>query len=295
MHLRPIVILRVGARSATAQENTSHAVTRPRTVVELVVAFTDPGSFWCYGAAASLLLDAGICSVIEHQQDHLMYRQTVIEFPNMPRDTEEDQLTSGLETRRTRLRSMISSARNSQMWKRIRWETCPCLEWAMLERNEWSSLRSCWWCTRKIEQSRWSRDWAIQWMDSRSGDDFWEEWEPVNRGRYRAMLMQLLQCPLTGSKGRALEEWECPVRQYEAQNLDTLRDTFEAAILAHNPKDSECCRLVGLSVTRPQEYDTLKKCVERKAKARRKGKGKGKCKGKEKASAKAKRERKKQG
>ena len=26
---------------------------------------------------------------------------------------------------------------------------------------------------------------------------FLEEWEPVNRGRYRAMLMQLLQCPLT--------------------------------------------------------------------------------------------------
>ena len=51
---------------------------------------------------------------------------------------------------------------------------------------------------------------------------FLEVWEPVNRGRYRAMLMQLLQCPLTGSRGRALEEWERLVRQYEAQNLDTL-------------------------------------------------------------------------
>ena len=57
------------------------------------------------------------------------------------------------------------------MWKRIRWEHCPCLEWAMFKRNERSSLRSCWWCTRKIEQSRWS---AIQWMNSRSGDDFWK-------------------------------------------------------------------------------------------------------------------------
>ena len=28
---------------------------------------------------------------------------------------------------------------------------------------------------------------------------FLEEWEPVNRGRYRAMLMQSLQCPLTES------------------------------------------------------------------------------------------------
>ena len=63
---------------------------------------------------------------------------------------------------------------------------------------------------------------------------FLEEWEPVNRGRYRAMLMQLLQCPLTESRGQALEECECPVRQYEAQNLDTLQDTIKAAILAHN-------------------------------------------------------------
>ena len=36
---------------------------------------------------------------------------------------------------------------------------------------------------------------------------FLEEWEPVNRGRYRAMLTQLLQCPLMGSRGQALEEW----------------------------------------------------------------------------------------
>ena len=78
MHLRPTEILRVDAHSATAQENTSHAVTRPRMVAELVVAFTDPGSFWYSGAAASLLLDGGICSVIEHQQDPLMYQQMMI-------------------------------------------------------------------------------------------------------------------------------------------------------------------------------------------------------------------------
>ena len=40
MHLRLTVILRIDARSATAQENTSHTVTRPRIVAELVVAFT---------------------------------------------------------------------------------------------------------------------------------------------------------------------------------------------------------------------------------------------------------------
>ena len=73
------MILRVDARSATGQENTSYAVTRPRMVAEFVVAFTDPGSFWYPGAAASLLLDGRICSVIEHQQDQLMYQQMVID------------------------------------------------------------------------------------------------------------------------------------------------------------------------------------------------------------------------
>ena len=73
------MILRVDACSATAQENTSHAVTRPRMVAELVVTFTDPRSFWHSGAAASPLLDGGICSVIEHQQDQLMYQQMVID------------------------------------------------------------------------------------------------------------------------------------------------------------------------------------------------------------------------
>ena len=73
------MILRVDARSATARENTSHAVTRPRMVAELVVKFTDPGIFWYSGAAASLLLDGEICSVIEHQQDQLMYQQMVID------------------------------------------------------------------------------------------------------------------------------------------------------------------------------------------------------------------------
>ena len=83
---------------------------------------------------------------------------------------------------------------------------------------------------------------------------FLEEWEPVNRGRYRGMLMRLLQCPLTESRRQASEEWERPVRQYEAQNLDTIK----AAILAHNPQDSEWCRYVGLSATRLQGYDALK-------------------------------------
>ena len=88
------MILKVDARSAMAQENTSHVVTRPRMVAELVVAFADPGSFW-YSGAASLLLDGGICSVTEHQQDQLMCQQEVIDeagaarTPPVPRYAQE--------------------------------------------------------------------------------------------------------------------------------------------------------------------------------------------------------------
>ena len=109
--------------------------------------------------------------------------------------------------------------------------------------------------------------------DPVNGLEIWrrylEEWEPVNRGRHRAMLMQLLQCPPTGL------EWERPVRQYEAQNLDTLRDTIKAATLAHNPQDSEWCRYVRLSATSLQGYDALKSvCGKRKASAKVKSKEK---------------------
>ena len=71
------MILRVDARSATAQENKSHVITCPRMVAELV-AFAD-GSLWYSGAAASLSLGGGICSVIEHQQDQLTYQQELID------------------------------------------------------------------------------------------------------------------------------------------------------------------------------------------------------------------------
>ena len=88
---------------------------------------------------------------------------------------------------------------------------------------------------------------------------FLEEWEPAHRGRYRAMLMQLLQFPFVGDRGQALEEWERFVRQYEAQSSDTLQDTIKAAILAaHNPQDPEWRRHVGLNATRLQGYEALK-------------------------------------
>ena len=108
---------------------------------------------------------------------------------------------------------------------------------------------------------------------------FLEEWKPVNRGRYRAMLMQLLQCPLMGSRGQALEDCECPVRQHEAQNLDRIK----AAMLAHNPQDPERCRYVRLDATRLQKHDALKSVCKEKGKGNGKSKGKEKGKGKDKS------------
>ena len=108
----------------------------------------------------------------------------------------------------------------------------------------------------------------------------------MTRGRHRAMLMQLLQCPLIGSRGQALEECECPARQYEAQNVDTLRDTIKAAILAHNPQDSEWCRCVRLSATGLQDHDALKSILKERGKSNDKGKHKSKEKGKSKDKSK---------
>ena len=130
---------------------------------------------------------------------------------------------------------------------------------------------------------------------------FLEEWEPAHKGKYRAMLMQLLQFPFVGDRGQALEEWERLVRQYEAQSSDTLQDT----ILAHSPQGPEWRRHVGLNATRLQGYEALKSEWKAMHQANRqwsiadgndttatevdalmKGKGKGKEKGKEKGKRK---------
>ena len=116
-----------------------------------------------------------------------------------------------------------------------------------------------------------TKDRALQMItklsDPANGFEIWrrflEEWEPAHRGRYRAMLMQLLQFPFVGDRGQALEEWERLVRQHEAQSSDTLQDTIKAAILANNPQDPEWRRHVGLNATRLQGYEALKS--ERKA------------------------------
>ena len=145
--------------------------------------------------------------------------------------------------------------------------------------------------------------------DPANGFEIWrrflEEWEPGHRGRYRAMLMQLLQFPFVGDRGQALEEWERLVRQYEAQSSDTLQDTTKAAILVHNPQDPEWRRHVGLNATRLQGYEALKSEWKAMHEAYRQWciadgndttpmevdalmKGKGKGKGKEKGKAKSK-------
>ena len=107
-----------------------------------------------------------------------------------------------------------------------------------------------------------TKDRAIQMItklsDPANGFEIWRrflaEWEPAHRGRYRAMLMQLLQFPFTGDRGQALEEWERLVRQYEAQSSDTIK----AARVAHNPQDPEWRRHVGLNATRLQGYGSLR-------------------------------------
>ena len=65
------------------------------------------------------------------------------------------------------------------------------------------------------------------------------------------------------------------------QNLDTLQDTIKAAILAHNPQDSEWCRYVRLSTRRLQRHDALKSVWKEKGMCKGKVKGKSKDKSKE--------------
>ena len=275
MHL---AILRVNARSATTQENTSHFVTRPRMVAELVVAFTDPGSFRYSGAAASLLLDGGICSVIEHQQDQLMYQQMVIDEAGAAR--------TPVPQHAQEYRGRLVDLRIGNEPETLAVDEKLCAELADVEANPLGDLSLPGMSdTRKkrVKQLAFmlmvhTKNGAIQMItrlsDPVEGFEIWrrflEEWEPVNRGRYRAMLMQLLQCPLTGSRGQALEECECPVQKYEAQSSNT----------GTQPTGSEWCKYVRLSATRLQRHDALKSvCKEN-------GKGKGKRK---------ERERKKQG
>ena len=67
--------------------------------------------------------------------------------------------------------------------------------------------------------------------DPANGFEIWrrflEEWEPAHRGRYRAMLMQLLQFPFTGDRGQAWEEWGRLVRQYAIHKIQNGAGTSD--------------------------------------------------------------------
>ena len=119
--------------------------------------------------------------------------------------------------------------------------------------------------------------------------------------------MQLLQFSFVGDTGQALEEWERLVRQCEEQSSDTLQDTIQAAILAHNPQSmvearwserdeaarvrcSEKWKAIHLAYRRwdgndtsPMEVDALMQ-----GKGENKGKGKGRDQGKDKGRGKSK-------
>ena len=78
-------------------------------------------------------------------------------------------------------------------------------------------------------------------MDSRSG------YGRVGTGERRSISSDDAIAAMSshGSRGQACEKWERPVRQYDAQNLDTNK----AAMLAHNQQDPEWYRYVRLSAT----------------------------------------------
>jgi len=68
---------------------------------------------------------------------------------------------------------------------------------------------------------------------------FLEEWEPAHRGRFRAMLTSILNYTFPGDRGKALDEWERMIRQYEAQAGDRLQDSIKSAVLSGQVDDVE--------------------------------------------------------
>ena len=63
----------------------------------------------------------------------------------------------------------------------------------------------------------------------------------VGEQRSIAMLTQLLQCPLTGIRGRALKEWECLARQHEAHDLDYAPGHNESSNTGHTTHRIQSC------------------------------------------------------
>ena len=275
-------------------------------------------------------------AVIEHQQDQLMRQQTTIDADRAARTPvtpiAQDARGNLVDLRvgnkpetfagethewkgwSFRMRQHIAAVDEELYLELVNVEANPLREMPLVGMNEPQKRRA-----RQLAfmLTMHTKDRALQMItklsDPANGFEIWrrflQEWEPAHRGRYRAMLMQLLQFPFVGDRGQALEEWERLVRQYEAQSSDTLQDTIKAAMLAHNPQDPEWRRHVGLNATRLQVYDALRsewKAVHQayrqwgiadghdttpmEVDAHMKGKSqnKGKCKGKEKGKDKDK-------
>ena len=278
-------------------------------------------------------------AVIEHQQEQLMRQQTTIDAERAARtpvNPAQDARINLVDLRvgnkpetfagethewkgwSFKMRQYIAAVDEELYLELVNVEANPLREMPLAGMNEPQKRRA-----RQLAfmLTMHTKDRALQMItklsDPANGFEIWrrflEEWEPAHRGRYRAMLMQLLQFPFVGDRGQALEEWERLVRQYEAQSSDTLQDTIKAAILAHNPQDPEWRRHVGLNATRLQGYEALKsewKAMHQayrqwsiadgndttpmevdalmKGKGKNKGKGKGKEKGKDKGKEKGK-------
>ena len=85
MHLRPTVILRVDAHSVSGSRK--HVPCRHTSAhgSGACCCVHGPRELLVLWSSRSLLLDGGICSGIEHQQDQLMYQQTVIDEAGVAR------------------------------------------------------------------------------------------------------------------------------------------------------------------------------------------------------------------
>ena len=323
-------------------------------VAELVVTTTEPESLRGYcgtslesaGRTCAEAATAGKRTwvqqraVIEHQQEQLMRQQTTIDAERAARtpvNPSQDARVNLVDLRvgnkretiagethewkgwSFKMRQYIAAVDEELYLELVNVEANPLREMPLAGTNEPQKRRA-----RQLAfmLTMHTKDRALQMItkltDPANGFEIWrrflEEWEAAHRGRYRAMLMQLLQFPFLGDRGQALEEWERLVRQYEAQSSDTLQDTIKAATLAHNPQDPEWRRHVVLNATRLQVYDALKSEWKAMHQAYRqwgiadgndtapmevdalmKGKGKNKEKGKEKGEEKGKGKSKGQG
>ena len=205
-------------------------------------------------------------AVIEHQQEQLMRQQTTIDAeraaraPVIPAHDARVNLvdfrvgnkpetfageTHEWKGRSFKMRHYIAAVDEVLYLELVNVEANPLREMPLAGMNEPQKRRA-----RQLAfmLTMHTKDRALQMItklsDPASGFEIWrrflEEWDLAHRGRYRAMLMQLLQFPFVRDRGQALEEWERLVRQY------------------HNPQDPEWRRHVGLNATRLQRYDALK-------------------------------------